>query len=67
MSCEKEVSSIKRQMEKDGEGTRALDLLKALRDLPVSLKILTDTGYGEIAMTFDCDNYDDDNDNRRRR
>ena len=44
MSCEKEVSSIRKQMEKDEEGTRALDLLKALRDLPVSLKILTDTG-----------------------
>ena len=44
MSCEKEVSSIKREMEKDEEGTRALDLLKALRDLPVSLKVLTATG-----------------------
>ena len=48
MSCEKEVSSIKREMEKDADGTRALDLLKALRDLPVSLKVLTDTGYDQI-------------------
>ena len=55
MSCEKEVSSIRKQMEKDDEGTRALDLLKALRDLPVSLKILTDTGYSEFAITFDYD------------
>ena len=60
MSCEKEVSSIRKQMEKDDEGARALDLLKALRDLPVSLKILTDTGYGEFAITFD---YDKDKDN----
>ena len=37
-------------MEKDAEGTRALDLLTALRDLPVSLKVLTDTGYDQISM-----------------
>ena len=60
MSCEKEVSSIRKQMEKDDEGTRALDLLKALRELPVSLKILTDTGYDEFAITF---YYDKDKDN----
>ena len=50
MSCAEEVSSIKRKMEKDEEGTRALDLLKALRDLPVNLKVLTDTGYGKITI-----------------
>ena len=48
MSCAEEVRSIKRAMEKDEEGTRALELLGALRDLPVSLKVLTDTGCGEI-------------------
>ena len=46
-------------MEKDAEGTRALDLLKALRDLPVSLKVLTDTGYDQISMmaTMTNENY----------
>ena len=39
-------------MEKDEEGTRALDLLNALKDLPVSLKVLTETGCGKIAMTM---------------
>ena len=58
MSCEKEVSSIKREMEKDAEGTRALDLLKALRDLPVSLKVLTDTGYDQISMMATMTNDD---------
>ena len=39
-------------MEKDEEGTRALDLLKALKDLPVNLKVLTETGCGKNAMTM---------------
>ena len=45
-------------MEKDAEGTRALDLLKALRDLPVSLKVLTDTGYDQISMMATMTNDD---------
>jgi len=50
MSCEEEVLSVRKQLEKmSGEGadqTQALDLLKALGKLDIDLQILTSTRIG---------------------
>ena len=47
-------------MEKDEEGARALDLLNAHKDLPVSLKVLTETGCGKVDNSDDDDSNDDE-------
>jgi len=50
MGCEDEVLKLKKKMEKmtapDGDQTLALDLLKALSELPINLSILTETRIG---------------------
>ena len=47
MSCEEEVISVRKQLEKmskEGDDqTQALDLLKALGKLPINLQVLTNT------------------------
>ena len=47
MSCEEEVISVRKQLEKmskeGGDQTQALDLLKALGKLPINLQVLTNT------------------------
>ena len=49
MSCEEEVISVRKQLEKmskEGDDqTQALDLLKALGKLPINLQVLTNTRY----------------------
>ena len=47
MSCEEEVISVRKQLERmskeGGDQTQALDLLKALGKLPINLQVLTNT------------------------
>ena len=47
MSCEEEVISVRKQLEKmskEGDDqTQALDLLKSLGKLPINLQVLTNT------------------------
>ena len=54
MSCEEEVISVRKQLEKmskEGDDqTQALDLLKSLGKLPINLQVLTNT-----RCRFGCD------------
>ena len=47
MSCEEEVISVRKQLEKmskeGNDQTQALDLLKSLGKLPINLQVLTNT------------------------
>ena len=58
MSCEDEVLSIRRKLEKmTGEGadqSQALDLLKSLGSMKINLSILTSTRYIVTNKALDC-------------
>ena len=56
MSCEEEVISVRKQLEKmskEGDDqTQALDLLKSLGKLPINLQVLTNTRC--ISLLINC-------------
>ena len=55
MSCEEEVISVRKQLERmskeGGDQTQALDLLKALGKLPINLQVLTNTRCSFFSIT----------------
>jgi len=64
MSCEEEVISVRKQLEKmskeGGDQTQALDLLKSLGKLPINLQVLTNTRIGMTVNALRKSSSDDE-------